>query len=424
MNDDLNRRLHSYFARIEQDAPPARAMPTGIQTSPSPRRLPALRLAIVVATVCGLAGILIVRARTTERTHVAGVPVLDTTDPSIQVPRSSSTASAIPSPPSSTFPVLDPTAKNYLVIGADNGACVSQGSATAGGFGDRTGLGERTDTIMIVRVEPATNQVAILSLPRDLWVKIDGTNGSNRINSAYVHNNPQPLVNTIFQNFGIPIQHVIQIDLCGFKSVVDSIGGVTVPFAQAVRDTRSGLDIPTAGCHNLDGDEALAYVRSRHFEYLRADGKWTEDPSSDFGRVARQQDFVWRALSAALAHGVSDPATARRVISSILDHLVVDANLTLDTMIGLAGIARRVDPASVVATTLPARGELIAGALVLVPDLGTDQANAIVQLFQGGGTPPPPPITRATGSPVNPSAPLAIPASGNSGIVPDHSQRC
>ena len=428
MNDDLNRRLHGYFARMEQDAPPARAMPTGTQPSTSFRRLPVLRLAIVVVAVCGLAGILIVRANTSDQPNVAGRPVSDTSEEAVLVPGPSSTISTITSPPQTTFPVLDPAAKNYLVIGADNGACPSPGSPTVGGLGDGTTLGERSDTIMIIRVQPATNQVAVLSLPRDLWVKIDGTKGSNRINAAYVHNNPQTLVDTIFQNFGIPVHHVIQIDLCGFKSIVDSIGGVTIPFDQPVRDTHSGLDIPTVGCHTLDGDEALAYVRSRHFEFLRPNGTWTQDPSSDFGRVARQQDFLWRALSTALADGLSDPATATRVVTGILDHIVVDADLTLDTMIGLAGIARRVDPASVVEAILPTHAEVIAGADVLLPDLGDEQAKAILQLFQGRGTPPPTiPVTSiaVTSTTVDPSASSSTTLlSGKSGIVPDHTERC
>ena len=75
-----------------------------------------------------------------------------------------------------------------------------------------------------------TDRVAVLSFPRDLYVKIAGSNSKSRINSAYRRDDPQRLINTIYENFGIGIDHFIQVDFCAFKTLVDAVGGVTVPF--------------------------------------------------------------------------------------------------------------------------------------------------------------------------------------------------
>ena len=108
-----------------------------------------------------------------------------------------------------TFPQAEPGARNILITGADNNACLDPDSPYAPAFGDREGLGERSDTIMMWRVNPATNQVAVLSFPRDLWLKIDGRSSKGRINEAYERDNPQRLINTIQQNFGIVTDHFV-----------------------------------------------------------------------------------------------------------------------------------------------------------------------------------------------------------------------
>ena len=130
----------------------------------------------------------------------------------------------------------DLEAKNFLLTGSDNGSCVDPNSPYAGAFGDRTSFGERSDTIMIIRVNPKDNQAAFLSFPRDLWVKIAGSTRSNRINTAFERKNPNTLADTIYQNFGITIDHYVNIDFCAFKEIVDAVGlPVTV-------ETRLGWD--------------------------------------------------------------------------------------------------------------------------------------------------------------------------------------
>ena len=132
-------------------------------------------------------------------------------------------------------------AKNFLLTGSDNGACPDKGDGTSGGIGERESFGERSDTIMVLRVDPTVNDVVVLSFPRDLWVKIAGTTREARINSAFDSKDPSRLIRTIADNFDVPIDHYVNVNLCAFKEIVDSVGGVKVPFAYRTKDERVGL---------------------------------------------------------------------------------------------------------------------------------------------------------------------------------------
>ncbi len=282
------------------------------------------------------------------------------------------------------FPDADPTAQNFLVTGADNGACVSPDSPYYAAFGDRTALGARSDTIMVMRVDPATSRAAILSFPRDLWVKIDGSNGYSRINSAYSKNNPQKLINTIYSDFGIAIQHYIQIDFCAFKSLVDSVGGVSVPFEYPARDVHTGLNVPDVGCYKFAGDHGLAYVRSRYYEYLDPKtGKWKEDPASDYGRISRQQDFLRRTISKVLSQGAFNISRARTLIDVAQKYVVVDPDLTIAKELEFAGVLKTLNPAALQTYQVEGVGKMINGNAVIEPHLGGDNMKAILSIFRG-----------------------------------------
>ena len=285
--------------------------------------------------------------------------------------------------PVETLPDADPEAKNFLITGADNNACIDANSPYAAAFGDRESMGERSDTIMVMRVDPATKRAAVLSFPRDLYVKIAGSNRSSRINSAFVRNDPDKLVYTLMQNFGVPVDHYIQIDFCAFKKIVDGLGGVAVPFDYPTRDVNTGLNVPQAGCFTLDGDHALAYVRSRKYQYMDDSGKWKTDPVGDLGRVSRQQDFLRRVLSAALARGVTEPKVARSLIDAAQDNVVTDRDLTLTRMLEFVGVLRDFEPGGVATYQIEADNKTISGAAVLVPRINGDNMQEILAIFRG-----------------------------------------
>jgi LCP family protein required for cell wall assembly len=287
--------------------------------------------------------------------------------------------------PTATFPDADPEAQNFLITGADNGACIDPDSPYAGAFGDREGMGERSDTIMVLRVDPDADRVALLSFPRDLYVDIAGSGSKSRINSAYRRDDPQRLIDTIFENFGVRIDHYIQVDFCAFKTLVDAVGGVAVPFEFPARDENTGLNVPTTGCFVFDGEHALAYVRSRHYEYEDppGGGEWNEDPSSDLGRVSRQQDFIRRTLSSILGEGPLNPRVARGLIRAATEYVVTDRDLTAARMLEFAGVMNDVDPASILTYQIEASDRNINGAAVLVPNTDGQNMQAILAMFRG-----------------------------------------
>lgn len=287
--------------------------------------------------------------------------------------------------PPATFPDADPEASNFLITGADNGACVDPDSPYAGTFGDRDEMGERSDTIMVLRVDPSSKRVAILSFPRDLYVEIAGNGNMSRINSAYQRDEPQRLADTIFENFDIPIDHFIQVDFCAFKTLVDAVGGVAVPFEFPARDPNSGLNVATTGCFTFDGEHGLAYVRSRYYEYEDppGSGNWSTDPTSDLGRISRQQDFLRRTLASLLDTGPLNPRVARGLIRATTEYITTDRNLTPSKMLEFAGVMNDVEPESIVTYQIEATGRNIGGAEVLIPNTDGENMQAVLSIFRG-----------------------------------------
>ena len=282
------------------------------------------------------------------------------------------------------IPEGDLSTKNFLITGRDNNACVDKKSQFAGAVGERTGYAGLTDTIMLIRVNPRDNQAAVLSFPRDLWVKIAKSDSKNRINTAYRPNEPQRLIDTIMSNFGIGVDHYISVDFCAFKTIVNAVGGVRIPFAYPARDLATNFRVKSAGCAKLRGDEALAYVRSRHYAYFDTKkNKWVGDPSGDWGRIARQQDFLRRVLRAALDKGVTNPAVANELLGAALKDVITDDNLSALKLLQLARAMRNVSEKDVRTYTVDGVMKRIAGQSIIEPTLKSDTMKAVLSIFQG-----------------------------------------
>jgi LCP family protein required for cell wall assembly len=292
---------------------------------------------------------------------------------------------AEPPAPTSTFPPAEPEAQNFLITGADNNSCIDPDSPYAPAFGDRSDFGERSDTIMMWRINPETSQAAVLSFPRDLWVTIAGRSSPQRINAAYQRDNSQRLIDTIYQNFGIVTDHTIQIDFCAFKTLVDAVHGVGVPFATPVRDVKTGLYVPEAGCYTFNGDHALAYVRSRSLQSY-VDGEWVTDPTSDLGRISRQQDFIRRVAESLRSAGIFNADVIGGLIKTNSDYIVTDPSLTVDKMLEFAGVMSGIDPAKITTYQVEARPDVIQGNAVLVPQIKGENMQAILSVFRGEAT--------------------------------------
>lgn len=239
---------------------------------------------------------------------------------------------------------------NVLLVGSDTRDNVSGDLSVITGAGSEAGRDGLSDTMMVLHVDPVQQRAAILSIPRDLWTNINGYH--DRINSAFAIGGPQLLVRTIQDNLGIKINHYVQVDLEGFRNIVDTVGGLDIHINAPARDHYSGLDLPEAGCVRLDGYQALAYVRSRFYESYEA-GRWVTDETSDFGRINRQQDFIRRMMRKALSAGIGNPITLNRLVNIGVSNLTIDSAMSTKDMVNVARRFRSLDADSVDMQTLP-----------------------------------------------------------------------
>jgi len=293
------------------------------------------------------------------------------------------------------------TIENYLIVGSDSRAEANPDDLDAGAIGNAQEVtGQRSDTIMILRFDPATNSSALLSLPRDLWVPIAGTDAKGKINGAF-SKGKDVLISTVQNDFGIPIHHYVEVNFEGFKSLVDAMGGVSLFFDVPSRDTSTGLEVLDAGCVTLDGTQALAFARSRHFQTF-TDGKWREDPRADLGRITRQQQFLQQALKNALSAASSSPTSVSQLINAAVDNVTIDEQLDV---LGLANRLRKLGSGGVRTWTMPAHNDTVGDQSVLLLDEA--QAQPIIDYFKGLGPEPPEP-TPTPGNAV-PLAPAPVP---------------
>ncbi|PWH16925.1 MAG: hypothetical protein DDG60_03255 [Anaerolineae bacterium] len=253
--------------------------------------------------------------------------------------------STVPELGTSPPPLLDsPDIITFLLLGSDL----------------RPGSSYRTDTLVIAMVRPHEGQVALVSIPRDLWVNIP-TIGMNRINTAYQSGEisgypgggPGLLKDTIRENLGLQIDHTAMVDFDGFRRIVDTLGGIDVPVACSYTDWRlldPALDpydennwtlfTTGQGLIHMDGDYALWYARSR-------------SKSNDFDRGRRQQEVLRALYSQAL----------RTEIISRIPELYTDFRATIKTDLSLNDILQ-LSPLALSLTNADIRSYYIAGDLV------------------------------------------------------------
>ncbi|MGH9004936.1 MAG: LCP family protein, partial [Acidimicrobiia bacterium] len=244
-----------------------------------------------------------------------------------------------------------PGAVNFLILGSDSRAFVTDEEDQAS-FGDTGDVGgQRADAIILARVEPRTHRGLLVSFPRDLRVAHPGRKGLHRINESF-EQGPQGVIDVLEQNFGVPVHHYMQLDFAGFRGMVDAIGGVRMFVPSPVRDRKTGLDVPAAGCVVFDGRQALAWVRSRNFSYLEA-GKWRTDPTADIGRIERQQEFIRRLMAQAIRRGALNPLRANRLADAALANLTLDSTFRVRDGLRLVRAFRGVGPAAVEMLAIP-----------------------------------------------------------------------
>jgi LCP family protein required for cell wall assembly len=253
---------------------------------------------------------------------------------------------------------------NYLLVGSDNGE--------AGGVQRENVQGRRSDTIMVLNVNGG--KAKMLSLNRDLWVANPATGENGRLNATY-NAGPANLITAVTENFGIPINHYIEIDFISFGGLVDSFGGIDIYFEHPAFDLASGLDVKQAGLVHLDGKQALAYVRSRHYAEM-IDGQVVLDPTSDLGRVQRQQVFLREIMKKAGAK--RNPFTLMNAAENMSGGLRIDDKMTMWEAARFAWAMGRLNPVSV---PLPVTPRTTSGGAAVL-DLEQPAANAVLDQFR------------------------------------------
>ncbi|MCW2775631.1 MAG: LytR family transcriptional regulator [Nocardioides sp.] len=212
-------------------------------------------------------------------------------------------------------------AMDILLIGTD--ARTDQpttGSVATAGW---TPGAQRSDTLMLLHLSADRKSAAIVSLPRDSWVDVPD-HGEAKINAAFSWGGPALAVATVERLTSVHIDHVAWIDWAGFEALTDVLGGVRVWVPETVHD--SARDVTwTRGTHELDGEQALLYVRERYGL-----------PGGDFDRIQRQQYFL-RAMIDSVRHAfsVTNPLTSYDVLDAVTEHLTVDAEFSTSALRGL-----------------------------------------------------------------------------------------
>jgi len=150
------------------------------------------------------------------------------------------------------------------------------------GVDEREGDAGRSDTMIVMTVNPQLKSTKMVSIPRDTYTDIIGKNMKDKINHAYAFGGIEMALSTVENLLDIPLDYVVQVNMDSFKEIVDAVGGIEVNNAL---DFKVGDYIFPKGQVSLNGEEALSFVRMRY-----------EDPRGDFGRQDRQKQVIQAVL--------------------------------------------------------------------------------------------------------------------------------
>ncbi|HET8739375.1 MAG TPA: LCP family protein [Acidimicrobiia bacterium] len=227
-------------------------------------------------------------------------------------------------------PIADETFEAYLLVGSD-------------------ASGSLADTIILALQPSDGSNPIMVSLPRDLFVWNLCKQTFTRLNSGLggcpgVASGAELLAIMVEDYTGIPIDHLARVNFDGFARLVDVMGGISVCVDYPTRDAKSHLQLDTAGCRVVDGDTALAWVRSRHPEQL-VGGDWVPAPGSDFTRQRNQQDVLFQL--AARAAKFSSPAALTERLSAVASLVRLDSSWNLGDAVAAAWRYRGISKDSV-----------------------------------------------------------------------------
>jgi LCP family protein required for cell wall assembly len=190
------------------------------------------------------------------------------------------------------------------------------------GVDERKNDNGRTDSMLVITINPKTKTTNLLSIPRDTRTKLINTSNPSKdrmdkINAAYAYGGIQESIDTVENLINVPIDYYIKVNMEGFKDIVNSVGGIDVNNKYAFE--LDGVTLKT-GPQHLNGTQALQYSRMRH-----------QDPRGDFGREERQREVISKIIQK--GKSVSILTKYKDVLNALENN--IQTNLTLDDIIGI-----------------------------------------------------------------------------------------
>ncbi|NYE08675.1 LCP family protein required for cell wall assembly [Bacillus niacini] len=185
------------------------------------------------------------------------------------------------------------------------------------GVDEREGDSGRSDTMIVLTVNPNNNSVKMLSIPRDTMTEIVGKGKEDKINHAYAFGGVPMAVDTVENFLDIPIDYYVKINMEGFKDIIDTVGGIDVENDLAFKI--EGFSFPAGKIH-LNGEEALAFIRMRY-----------DDPNGDFGRQERQRQVIQAVIKEGAS--ITSLSKAPDIFQAIGSN--IKTNLTFEEMISI-----------------------------------------------------------------------------------------
>ena len=300
-----------------------------VNSTPQPRRSRARLIAVSTTIVYSvvvlvLAGVLGARLNTWARERIVQSSIIASLNQETSVAAAPAPTVATPAPgqdavalvPTATpAPAVTPTPApiNVLLLGTDERP--------------DEGAPMRTDTMILLSLDPSGQTLGMLSMPRDLWVPIPGKNTTAKINTAYTIGSqtnypgggPQLAKDTVSSFIGRPVDYYVRVNFDGFREIIDLIGGVDINVPYTIHDEEyptENYGVETfhldAGLQHLDGATALKYARTRHGD-------------SDYSRARRQQDIIRAVANKVLNAGMIPQLLAKA------PQLLVSAQNTIQT---------------------------------------------------------------------------------------------
>ena len=249
---------------------------------------------------------------------------------------------------------LDPF--NALLVGSDSRKGLTEKEQLE--LGANAVPGQRADTLILAHVDPKADFITMVQFPRDLYVPVRGR--EDKINSA-LETGAGTVVRTIRELTGLEINQYVQVNIAGFRDLVDAIGGVELCITEPIPfDQQTGIEITQRelGMVEFDGDRAIRFVRSRHFA------------SGDFERIRNQQRFLAAAIDKVTSVStLLNPSRITKLARVAGDNLETDQHTTINGLRKLAQDLRSFDPEHYEAYIVPNLGPAtVDGAAVVLPD--------------------------------------------------------